>query len=129
MALIFQNPQGTLSWVFCFYVQQLICKLVHPHSAGQPALHILDPSGIDRLSQDEATQLGFPSFKLTTEADRWYWDSHTYEGLRQFHQAKGFDPYSQDVARHVGHPLWQLSSQRDAPFAYGMYTIGNLRPY
>ncbi|KAF7377037.1 hypothetical protein MSAN_00121800 [Mycena sanguinolenta] len=79
----------------------------------------LDPSGTDRLSPDDATRLGFPSFKLTTTAAGIYWDSSVYEGLRQFHQAKGFDPYSQDVARHLGYPFFRLSSERDAlPWAY-----------
>ncbi|KAF7377058.1 hypothetical protein MSAN_00123900 [Mycena sanguinolenta] len=79
----------------------------------------LDPSGTDRLSLEEATRLGFPSFELTIEADGYSWDASVYEGLRQFHQAKGFDPYSQDVTRHLGHPFYQLSSERDAlPWAY-----------
>ncbi|KAJ6462941.1 hypothetical protein C8R45DRAFT_1108008 [Mycena sanguinolenta] len=79
-----------------------------------PAYWSLDPSGIDCLSPEDATRLGFPLLEFITTAEVWYWDSSVYEGLRQFHQAKGFDPYSQDVARHLGHPLWQLSSQRDA---------------
>ncbi|KAJ6462852.1 hypothetical protein C8R45DRAFT_789425, partial [Mycena sanguinolenta] len=73
----------------------------------------LDPSGIDRLSPDDAIQLGFLTFELTAKAYRSYWDASVYEGLRQFHHAKGFDPYSQDVARHLGHPLYGLSSQDD----------------
>ncbi|KAF7377031.1 hypothetical protein MSAN_00121200 [Mycena sanguinolenta] len=46
------------------------------------------------------------------------WASTVYDGLRQFHQAKGFDPYNQDVARHLGHQLYQLSSQTGTPLAY-----------
>ncbi|KAJ6462835.1 hypothetical protein C8R45DRAFT_791769, partial [Mycena sanguinolenta] len=68
----------------------------------------LDPSGVHRLSLKEATQLGFPSFEFTTKAEGCSWDSSVYEGLRQFHEARGFDPYSQDIARHLGHPLFQL---------------------
>ncbi|KAJ6462861.1 hypothetical protein C8R45DRAFT_1177636, partial [Mycena sanguinolenta] len=67
-----------------------------------PAYWSLDPSGVDRLGAEDATQLGFPPFELTTEAAGWSWDPSVYEGLRQFHEAKGFDPYSQDVARHLG---------------------------
>ncbi|KAJ6462872.1 hypothetical protein C8R45DRAFT_1107946 [Mycena sanguinolenta] len=78
----------------------------------------LDPSGVDPLSPEEATRLGFASFVLTTRGDGLYWDASIYEGLRQFHQAKGFAPYSQDVARHLGRPFYQVSSQVDAPFAY-----------
>ncbi|KAF7377066.1 hypothetical protein MSAN_00124900 [Mycena sanguinolenta] len=80
-----------------------------------PAYWCLDPSGADPLSPEEATQLGFPSFELTTKADGMYWDANVYEGLRQFHKAKGFDPYSQEVTRHLGLPFFRLSSERDAP--------------
>ncbi|KAJ6462570.1 hypothetical protein C8R45DRAFT_1178304, partial [Mycena sanguinolenta] len=76
----------------------------------------LDPSGIDRLSPEDAAQLGFSSFKLTTNAVGSYWDASVYEGLHQFYQAKGFDSYSQDVARHLGLQLYHLYSQHDAPF-------------
>ncbi|KAF7340619.1 hypothetical protein MSAN_02133600 [Mycena sanguinolenta] len=79
----------------------------------------LDPSGTDRLGPEEATQLRFPTFKLIAEACGYSWDASVYDGLRQFHEAKGFDPYSQDVARHLGHPFYRLSSERDAlPWAY-----------
>ncbi|KAJ7732546.1 hypothetical protein B0H16DRAFT_1253636, partial [Mycena metata] len=64
-----------------------------------PAYWSLDPSGAERLSTEEATQLGFPSFQLTTRVHGWSWDAGVYAGLRQFHQGKGFDPESQDVAR------------------------------
>ncbi|KAJ6462830.1 hypothetical protein C8R45DRAFT_793063, partial [Mycena sanguinolenta] len=73
----------------------------------------LDPSGIDCLSLDDATRLGFPSFELTATAYGCYWDSSVYEGLCQFHQAKGFDPYSQDVARHLGLPLYLVATEVD----------------
>ncbi|KAF7377045.1 hypothetical protein MSAN_00122600 [Mycena sanguinolenta] len=92
-----------------------------PSSFRWPTCHAywsLDPSGFDRLSQQEATRLGFPSFELTIAAREYSWDTNIYEGLRQFHEAKGFDPYSQDIARHLGLPLFQLSSERDAPWAY-----------
>ncbi|KAF7340651.1 hypothetical protein MSAN_02137100 [Mycena sanguinolenta] len=93
----FQNSPFSFCWPAC------------------PAYWSLDPSGIDRLSPEDATRLGFPVFDLTASANGWYWDTRVYEGLREFHGAKGFDPYSQDVARHLGLPLFQLSSQCDAP--------------
>ncbi|KAJ6462841.1 hypothetical protein C8R45DRAFT_523751 [Mycena sanguinolenta] len=96
----FQTGPSSLCWPAC------------------PAYWSLDPSGVDRLSPEDATHLGFPPFVLTTRADGSYWDASVYEGLRQFHQAKGFDPYSQDVARHLDKPLYQVSSQVEAPFAY-----------
>ncbi|KAF7377070.1 hypothetical protein MSAN_00125500 [Mycena sanguinolenta] len=80
-----------------------------------PAYWSLDLSSIHRLSPEDATQLGFPSFELTTKASGMYWDASVYEGLRQFHKAKGFDPYSQEVTRHLGLPFFRLSSERDAP--------------
>ncbi|KAJ7732281.1 hypothetical protein B0H16DRAFT_1427137, partial [Mycena metata] len=74
-----------------------------------PAYWSLDPSGGNRLSAEEATQLGFPSLQLNTQVHGYSWDASVYAGLRQFHQAKGFNPDSQDIARHLGYPLFQLS--------------------
>ncbi|KAF8126248.1 hypothetical protein K438DRAFT_2001499 [Mycena galopus ATCC 62051] len=76
-----------------------------------PAYWSLDPFGADRLTPAKLTHLGFPLFKLTTEIRRHYWDPSVYNGLRKFHQAKGFDPESQDVALHIGYPLYRLSSE------------------
>ncbi|KAJ7035443.1 hypothetical protein C8F04DRAFT_530346 [Mycena alexandri] len=83
-----------------------------------PAYWSLDPSGLDRLTAEETTQLGFPSLRLTTQVHGYFWDTSVYAGLRQFHQAKGFDPESQDVARHMGYPLYQLSRKVNAAFAH-----------
>ncbi|KAJ7033914.1 hypothetical protein C8F04DRAFT_1395766 [Mycena alexandri] len=88
-----------------------------------PAYWSLDPSGVRRLSTEEATRLRFPSFQLTTRVHEYSWDTSVYAGLRQFHKAKGFDPDSQDVARHLGCPLYQLSRDMDPLFAY----VGGLR--
>ncbi|KAJ7687133.1 hypothetical protein B0H17DRAFT_909495, partial [Mycena rosella] len=74
-----------------------------------PAYWSLDPTGVERLSTEEATDLGFPSFKFAVTARVCFWDASVYDGLRQFHEAKGFDPYSQDVARYMGHRLYELS--------------------
>ncbi|KAJ7679383.1 hypothetical protein DFH06DRAFT_1166421 [Mycena polygramma] len=82
-----------------------------------PAYWSLDPSGANRLSTDEATQLGFPAFQLNTTTNVQRWDDSAYAGLRQFHRAKGFDPDSQDVARHLNHPLYQVHSNVDHLFA------------
>ncbi|KAJ7168984.1 hypothetical protein C8R46DRAFT_243372 [Mycena filopes] len=84
-----------------------------------PAYWSLDPSGIDRLSTEEATQLRFPSMELRTTIKGRSWDSSVYAGLGQFHEAKGFDPDSQDLARHLGHPLYRVSGAMDLPFAHG----------
>ncbi|KAJ7679426.1 hypothetical protein DFH06DRAFT_1166597 [Mycena polygramma] len=76
-----------------------------------PAYWTQDPSGIDRLSPQEATRLGFPSIDLKTRVTLMSWDASVYAGLRQFHKGKGLDPDSQDVARHLGYPLYQFNSE------------------
>ncbi|KAJ7749726.1 hypothetical protein B0H16DRAFT_870160 [Mycena metata] len=57
-----------------------------------PAFWSLDPLGVDRLSLDQATDLGFPTIQCLTT----FWgnslDAGVYAGLRRFHKAKGFDP-------------------------------------
>jgi hypothetical protein len=78
-----------------------------------------DLSGTERLSLEEATELGFPSIGLSTSIFGASWDADVYAVLRQFHRAKGFDPDSQDVVRHLGYPLYQLSNAMDALFAHG----------
>ncbi|KAJ6555883.1 hypothetical protein B0H19DRAFT_137375 [Mycena capillaripes] len=83
-----------------------------------PAYWSLDPLGVERLTAEEANELGFPSFQLCTEAWTKFWDASVYAGLRQFHKAKGFDPDSQDVATHLGQSLYQLYSEVDVPFAH-----------
>ncbi|KAJ7153835.1 hypothetical protein C8R46DRAFT_1228126 [Mycena filopes] len=74
-----------------------------------PAYWSLDASGDERLSTEEATQLGFPLLELATQLEGVSWDTSVYAGLRQFHRAKGFDPERQDVARHLGDRLFCLS--------------------
>ncbi|KAJ7822130.1 hypothetical protein B0H13DRAFT_1659866 [Mycena leptocephala] len=84
-----------------------------------PAYWSLDPSGAERLSPEQAAELGFPSIELDTSTLLDSWDADVYAALRQFHRAKGFDPDSQDVAQHLGYPLFQLPSAVDALFAHG----------
>ncbi|KAJ7874158.1 hypothetical protein B0H14DRAFT_114617 [Mycena olivaceomarginata] len=80
----------------------------------RPAYWSLDRSGVDQLTLEDAVNLGFPSFRLSTQFRGYSWDPSVYAGLRQFHQAKGFDPDSQDVARYLDHPLYQMAG----PFAH-----------
>jgi hypothetical protein len=94
-----------------------------------PAYWSFDPSGVERLSMDDATALGFPSLELNTTVWGRFWDASVYAGLSQFHQAKGFNSESQDVAQHLGHPLYQLSSESDAPFAHSQLPIPQLVPF
>ncbi|KAJ7732402.1 hypothetical protein B0H16DRAFT_1581240 [Mycena metata] len=96
----FRNRPTSFSWPDC------------------PAYWSLEPSGLDRLSVEQATQFGFPAIELTTQVRGKSWDTSVYIGVRQFHQAKGFDPDSQDIAQQMGHPLYQLSGERDSAFAH-----------
>ncbi|KAK7006307.1 hypothetical protein R3P38DRAFT_3214355 [Favolaschia claudopus] len=82
----------------------------------------LDPSGMEQLSDEEASALGFPTICWTTKMRGRSWDHNIYAGLRELHQTKGFDPDSQDVARHLGHPLYQLCSDTKNPDAQGGWT-------
>jgi hypothetical protein len=88
-----------------------------------PTYWSLDPSGVDRLTLEEATRLGFPALRLKTTLHGHSCDASVYEGLRRFHRAKGFDPDGLDIARNLGYPLYQLSSEDDLSFAHGMSAI------
>ncbi|KAF7333097.1 hypothetical protein MVEN_02375000 [Mycena venus] len=83
-----------------------------------PAYWSLDPSGVKRLTMEQAERLGFPSVRLRTGVWGFFWDESVYAGLRQFHQAKGFDPESQDVARHLGCGPFELAPNMNVPFGH-----------
>ncbi|KAJ7691561.1 hypothetical protein B0H17DRAFT_1062920 [Mycena rosella] len=85
-----------------------------------PAYWSLDPSGAERLSVEDAANLGFPSIRRFMLIGGRLWDANVYAGLRQFHHAKGFNPESQDISRHSGHILYQLLSERHSPFTLNM---------
>ena len=88
-----------------------------------PAYWSLNPSGVEHLSMEDATALGFPSISLFTNVYGKSWDASVYAGLRQFHEAKGFDPDTQDLARHLGHLLYELWSENNSRLAYGEWAI------
>ncbi|KAK7035575.1 hypothetical protein R3P38DRAFT_3483294 [Favolaschia claudopus] len=67
-----------------------------------------DPSGVERLSAEQASELGFPCINISVGCWGAVWSDTIYAGLRQFHQGKGFDPDSQELARYLGVPLYQL---------------------
>ncbi|KAF7337293.1 hypothetical protein MSAN_02281900 [Mycena sanguinolenta] len=75
-----------------------------------PAYWSLDPSGADRLSTEDARNLGFPAIHIETMMSGDSWDRSVYEGLRRFHEGKGFDPDSREVARRLGYPLYEVLS-------------------
>ncbi|KAJ6530507.1 hypothetical protein DFH09DRAFT_1184112 [Mycena vulgaris] len=78
----------------------------------------LDPSGLDRMSPEEAQQAGFPAVELKMQARGRRWEDNVYAGLRAFHGGKGFDPDSQELARQLGYPLFELSSELDRPHVW-----------
>jgi hypothetical protein len=84
-----------------------------------PAYWSLDPSGVDRLTVEDAKILGFPAIHIETRIRGVCWHDSVYTTLRRFHQAKGFNTEGQDVAKTLGYPLYELSNWMDGPFAYG----------
>ncbi|KAF7353166.1 hypothetical protein MSAN_01504100 [Mycena sanguinolenta] len=77
-----------------------------------PAYWSLDPSGADRLSTEDASNLGFPAIHIETVMEGLSWDHSVYQGLRRFHEGKGFNPDSREVARWWGYPLFEVLSDR-----------------
>ncbi|KAF8214460.1 hypothetical protein K438DRAFT_1536050, partial [Mycena galopus ATCC 62051] len=75
---------------------------------GCTAYRSIDPSGAERLSAEEAKSVGLRDINAWMEVRGKYWDSSDYDGICQFHEAKGFDPYSQDVAIELGYSLFQV---------------------
>ncbi|KAF7337264.1 hypothetical protein MSAN_02278900 [Mycena sanguinolenta] len=92
---------------------QDFCTDTEPHAnlyqwPACPAYWSLDPSGADRLSTKDAKSLGFPAIHIETRMSGCSWDRSFYEGLRRFHEGKGFDPDSQEVARQLGYLLFEV---------------------
>ncbi|KAJ7229717.1 hypothetical protein C8J57DRAFT_190936 [Mycena rebaudengoi] len=78
-----------------------------------PAYWSFDPTGVEKLSEEKARNLGFPTINLRMHIWAYTWSKGVYEGIRKFQQGKGFDSDSQDVAVQLGVPLYELSVQRD----------------
>ncbi|KAJ7872573.1 hypothetical protein B0H13DRAFT_1895305 [Mycena leptocephala] len=78
----------------------------------------LDPSGVDRLCDEAAQDLGFPVIQLQVIIVGASWDVGVYNRIRQFHEGKGSNPYSEEVALAIGYPLFQLSCDREALLAH-----------
>ncbi|KAF7330734.1 hypothetical protein MSAN_02446000 [Mycena sanguinolenta] len=72
-----------------------------------PAYWSLNPSGADRLSTEDARILGFPAIHIETIVKGSSWDHSVYEGLRRFHEGRGFNPDSREIARRLGCPLFE----------------------
>ncbi|KAJ7104858.1 hypothetical protein C8R44DRAFT_715545 [Mycena epipterygia] len=86
-----------------------------------PAYWSLDPAGGSRLRPEDASNLGFLSFTLTSEAQGYSWPENMYAALSRFHAGKGFDPNSQDIARHLGYPIFELSCTPNVECAHSEY--------
>ncbi|KAJ7635436.1 hypothetical protein B0H17DRAFT_1217279 [Mycena rosella] len=93
-----------------------------------PTYWSLDPSGTKHLTMEEAEKLGFPIFTIEVKVAGWSWDESVYNGIRQFHQAKGFGPDSQDVAHKLGHKLYEISKEPDVPFAHAQSAAVPVNP-
>jgi hypothetical protein len=68
----------------------------------------LDPTGNNRMTQDECDSLGLPRLQFKFFSTARFWHEYHYEAIREFFEAKGFDPHSQDVTRLLGLPLAEL---------------------
>lgn len=88
-----------------------------------PAYWSVDPSGVERLSEQAAKNLGFPKLTLRVEVWARSWDNDVYDGIRQFHEAKGFHPYTQAVAVELGYPLFQASCEHRESLIHGSCLI------
>jgi hypothetical protein len=84
----------------------------------QSAYWSLDPSGVRRLSGEVAEALGFPAIQVEMSTHLKSWDASVYDGIRHFHEAKGFAPSSQEVALELGDSLFQLSCDREVLFSH-----------
>jgi hypothetical protein len=75
---------------------------------------------VERLSAEEARNFGFPDIDLKMCVTGLLWDSSVYDGIRQFHEAKGFDPSSQDVGVELRYPLFdfEVSCTQDDQLAH-----------
>ncbi|KAJ7065854.1 hypothetical protein C8F01DRAFT_1352042 [Mycena amicta] len=77
-----------------------------------------DPSGVERLSVEDARNLGFPHIDLKMSVAGLLWDGSVYNGVYQFHEAKGFNPASQDVARELGYPLFEATDLHNSAMEF-----------
>lgn len=77
-----------------------------------PAYWSRDPNGVERLSMDEATRLGFPPLEFKSRIVGFLWDSNVYAGLRQFQEEEGFDPDTPEYAIKWECPLFEVCDTR-----------------
>ncbi|KAJ7914580.1 hypothetical protein B0H13DRAFT_2659165 [Mycena leptocephala] len=103
-----------------------LCPVPEIRAGNRPWVRVPDPpyfwspnpSGVPRLSPDEAKDLGHPALNSNVFVHGLSWDSSVYAGLRQFHEGKGFDPYSHDIAKRLRLPVYHGSEGLHRSFAY-----------
>ncbi|KAK6981640.1 hypothetical protein R3P38DRAFT_3293726 [Favolaschia claudopus] len=71
-------------------------------------------SGVPKLSQEEATELGFPTIQLVTKIRVRSWNESAYVGLRELHKISRFDPETQDLAVELQEPWWESFSDQQS---------------
>ncbi|KAJ7025106.1 hypothetical protein C8F04DRAFT_1117542 [Mycena alexandri] len=77
-----------------------------------PAYWSRDLNGVERLSRDEATRLGFPPLEFKSRIRGSSWDSNVYAGLRQFQEEERLDPDSPEYAIKWDCPLFEVCDTR-----------------
>ncbi|KAF7353263.1 hypothetical protein MSAN_01514200 [Mycena sanguinolenta] len=90
-----------------------------------PVYWSLDPTGADRLRMEDAKNLGFPAIHIETILGGLSWDHSVYEGLRRFHEGKGYDPESREVARRLGYPLYEVLGDLSSEVPFPVHRVGD----
>ncbi|KAJ6539862.1 hypothetical protein DFH09DRAFT_69545, partial [Mycena vulgaris] len=71
----------------------------------------LDPSGADRLTQEETEELSLPSVSFAARLWGCSWNETQYDVLRCFYLDKGYNPASLDVAHELDYPLFKIHDE------------------
>ncbi|KAF7337275.1 hypothetical protein MSAN_02280000 [Mycena sanguinolenta] len=79
-----------------------------------PAYWSLDPSGVVRLSTEDAGIIGLPAIHIETTLRGSSWDRSVYKGLRRFQEGKGLDSESREVARWPEYALYEVLRDVDS---------------
>ncbi|KAK7001948.1 hypothetical protein R3P38DRAFT_3367905 [Favolaschia claudopus] len=72
-----------------------------------------DPCGNDRLSANEALNLGLPQARIDISVTHYFVDDAFLKDVHAFHARKGFDPDRQEIAEHLGLALYCFADSED----------------
>ncbi|KAF7341584.1 hypothetical protein MSAN_02055500 [Mycena sanguinolenta] len=97
----FQTEPWTFAWPAC------------------PAYWSLDPSGVERLSVEEAVSFGFPAITPCIQIQALSWDTTVYEGICEFRQASTED---------LGLLSYHLSGHKDNAIVLGSWDPAKAKP-